>query len=160
MKHSKIFVFVSLLAGIVVGPSQAASNQVAEESQVVIIGKVQKPGAYAFSEKWRVIDAIAASGGVSANPASLRLSVIRSGKIIPVDVQQLILSAVESQNIPLLSGDVVVVLDVKSTVRPTIPPQRFSVPEQRKGKEIPQPDSQFFPNARFWLLNKNHSDKK
>lgn len=122
MKHSRIFVFAVLLAGIAAKPNQAAPKQMAKLSKVFVVGKVQKPGMYSFSGKWRLLHAIGVAGGMTAKPDSLQLSVHRGNKTFPINMQRL-LSLDESQNLPLLSGDVVFVGIAQSTSVPTVPPE-------------------------------------
>ena len=82
-------------------------------SQVKVIGQVTKPAAIAYHEGMTVLDAVLAVGGLTQYAAGNRARIVRmengTEKDIPVRLGALVNSGDMSQNLPLKSGDVLVV---------------------------------------------------
>ncbi len=82
-------------------------------SQVQVVGQVLKPQAIPYREGMRVLDAILAVGGLTQFASGNRARIVRmeNGKEtkIPVKVADLVNNGDVKQNLPLKSGDVLVV---------------------------------------------------
>jgi hypothetical protein len=166
MKQFKIVVFTALLAGSLIKPNQAAPekaapSQAAKTSKVFVVGNVQKPGAYSFSSPLRLLDAIVSAGGMNAKPESLRLSVLRGSKELPVNMAGL-LSMKDDQNLLLQSGDVVMLAAADSTDEPTVPPQWLNPSSEPKSKGLGKGGEFYFNGEiiRIVPLSKNRVTQK
>jgi polysaccharide export outer membrane protein len=75
--------------------------------KVSIVGEVKNPGLYDVKPGWRVLDAVAASGGLSHVPEVTEATLISDSgkKVTKVDVVKLLTGADMTQNLPLSSGD-------------------------------------------------------
>jgi polysaccharide export outer membrane protein len=80
----------------------------AADRRIVILGQVQRPGAYDFLEGQRVSNLLAGAGGVSPRAAPQRAFIVRNGEQILVDVQKVLAGDTEA-NVPLQAGDMMVV---------------------------------------------------
>jgi polysaccharide biosynthesis/export protein len=78
------------------------------DHRMVILGQVKSPGAYDLVEGQRVSDLLAAAGGLTPEAAPQRTFITRGGEEIPVDAQAILAGNVQA-NVPLQSGDMVVV---------------------------------------------------
>jgi polysaccharide export outer membrane protein len=78
-------------------------------SQVSVLGAVKSPGLYNLKQGWRLLEAIAASGGPAQDPVLTKITVIRdSGKqSIPIDFDALMQNSGDAQDITLQPGDVI-----------------------------------------------------
>ena len=77
--------------------------------QISVLGAVKTPGLYSLKLGWRLLEAIAASGGPAQDPVLTKVTVIRdSGKqSIPIDFEALMEDNGNSQDIVLKPGDVI-----------------------------------------------------
>ena len=80
----------------------------AADKRIVILGQVNRPGAYDFLEGQRVSNLLAGAGGVTPQAAPQRAFIVRGGEQIPVDVQKVLSGDIEA-NMPLQAGDMMVV---------------------------------------------------
>ncbi len=80
----------------------------ATDRRIVVLGQVNRPGAYDLLEGQRVTDLLAAAGGMTAQAAPQRAFIVRNDEQIPVDVREILAGNLEG-NIPLLQGDMMVV---------------------------------------------------
>lgn len=76
---------------------------------VTVAGAVKTPGEYPYKVGWRVIDAIAASGGPAQVPelTQATLTTERGAKTIPIDLVKLFSGTDSSLNLPVSPGDVI-----------------------------------------------------
>ena len=88
------------------------------EREVVVLGAVQRPGSYPLRPGGRLLDALAAAGGVVTERAGDELTVRRQGEAQPlrVSVRELVERADPAANVELRPGDVVFVPEVDRQV--------------------------------------------
>lgn len=80
-----------------------------------LVGQFAEPGLKFNDRPVRLLEALALGGTIALDKASLRSAYIaRKGKRLPIDFRRLIVDGDLSQNIPLRSGDVIVVPDRSS----------------------------------------------
>lgn len=85
-----------------------------EGNRVFVFGEVAQPGAYAFTgTTMPMLDAIAAAGGPTVFALMDQAKIIRGDitkpEVISVDLKQLVETGDQTQNMPLMDGDVVYV---------------------------------------------------
>lgn len=85
------------------------------DPRVIVLGQVNRPGAYDLLEGQKVADLIAAAGGVTGRAALARAFVVRGSEQIPVDLQKILAGDVEA-NIPVRSGDMLVVPELQNRI--------------------------------------------
>lgn len=81
-------------------------------TQVTVSGEVQKPGPCSLAEGARLMDALAAAGGYTANADLSRITISRAGdsaRVIVVDLGKFVLSGDGSANVAVNTGDTIVV---------------------------------------------------
>jgi polysaccharide export outer membrane protein len=86
---------------------------VAYRSQkVYVVGEVNKPGVLPLDDvPMMVVDAISMAGGLTENAHKSGVNISRGGKVYEIDLKALYDSADSSQNLMLLNGDIINVLD-------------------------------------------------
>ncbi|MGH2406023.1 MAG: SLBB domain-containing protein [bacterium] len=77
------------------------------DRRMVVLGQVNRPGSYELLEGQRVTDLIAAAGGITQRAATGGF-LVRGTAQVPVDLQKA-LSGVTDANVPLKTGDMLVV---------------------------------------------------
>ncbi|MBU2850422.1 polysaccharide biosynthesis protein [Acidithiobacillus ferrivorans] len=106
-----------LYARYVIDPKVAIQLQVAHSIRYYLLGEFTTPGLVYSDRPLNVLEAMALGGSVNLANANLRGAyVVQDGRKLPVNFHQLILAGDLQQNIPLQSGDTVVVPSV-STMR-------------------------------------------
>lgn len=85
------------------------------DKRIVVLGQVNRPGAYDLLEGQRVADLIAAAGGVTAKAALARAFIVRGGEQLPVDLQKILAGATEA-NLQVRAGDMLVVPENQSRI--------------------------------------------
>ncbi|MDR7481643.1 MAG: SLBB domain-containing protein [Armatimonadota bacterium] len=85
------------------------------DRRIVVLGQVNRPGAYDLLEGQRVADLIAAAGGVTTKAALVRAFIVRGGEQIPVDLQKILAGATEA-NLQVRAGDMLVVPENQSRI--------------------------------------------
>jgi polysaccharide biosynthesis/export protein len=80
----------------------------ATDRRMVILGQVNRPGAYDLLEGEHVSDLLAAAGGPTPLAAPQRAFIVRGDQQIPVNVQDVLAGNLEA-NLPLQPGDMLVV---------------------------------------------------
>ncbi|MGQ9526047.1 MAG: SLBB domain-containing protein, partial [Armatimonadota bacterium] len=103
------------LSKVFVLPQVTVNVKVPRPNRVYVIGQVAKPGMFELKPGWRVAEALAEAGWLKTKPELARASLIREGKIIPVDLVAIHIRRDPSANILLQPGDV---LDVQEA--PTV----------------------------------------
>ncbi len=94
-----------------------AIRQAAPRRQFVyLLGQVAKPGVYEMQDGWAVAELIAVAGGPAPGAALSRAFILRKSESIPVNLEQLLIDGNTSANVPLSSGDLVIVPETKSRV--------------------------------------------
>lgn len=78
------------------------------DKRIVILGQVNRPGAYELLEGQRVSDLIAAAGGLTAQAGPAGSFIVRGGQQVPVDVKK-VLAGDQEANAVLQPGDMMVV---------------------------------------------------
>ncbi len=73
-----------------------------------IIGAVKSPNSYDIKPDWRVVDLIAAAGGLSAQSGRISGRVIRGDKTLPIDVSSAMTRPNSAANFPVLPQDLLV----------------------------------------------------
>jgi polysaccharide export outer membrane protein len=86
----------------------------ADDRRVYVFGEVEEPGAYTFKDnKIRLIDAISEAGGTTAFAAKSDAKVFRGDitkpEVITANLRNLVENGDQSQNVALVSGDMVYV---------------------------------------------------
>ncbi len=85
------------------------------DRRIVVLGQVNRPGAYDVLEGQRVTELVAAAGGVTPRAALQRAFIMRGAEQIPVDLQKILAGNLEA-NIPLRPGDMMVVPESQNRI--------------------------------------------
>jgi len=81
--------------------------------QVYVVGQAQQPGTYQLSSVSTLVNALFASGGPGGNGSMRAIELKRGGKTITtLDLYDFISKGDKSRDLPLLSGDVIVIPSV------------------------------------------------
>jgi len=88
-------------------------------TQILILGQVASPGAYAIEERITVLEAIAKAGGYTERAALRGVTITRksgakTSKVIKVNLKKVITKGNKSENIILELGDIVYLPEKKS----------------------------------------------
>ncbi len=87
-------------------PVVSLTLRVVTSRRVWVLGRVNSPGIYTLGGPTTLLDAVAQAGGNSAGNADLSHSfIIRQGRVLPVDFQQLLHDGALSQNVYLQPDD-------------------------------------------------------
>ncbi|MHB8210551.1 MAG: polysaccharide biosynthesis/export family protein [Acidithiobacillus sp.] len=106
-----------LYARYVVDPKVYVQLQLAHSIRYYLLGEFTKPGLVYSDRPLNVLEAMALGGSVNLAQANLRGAyVVQEGRKLPVNFHQLIMAGDLQQNIPLQTGDTVVIPSV-STMR-------------------------------------------
>ena len=88
--------------------------------QVYVVGQAQQPGTYHLSSLSTLVNALFASGGPSANGSMRNIELKRAGKTVStLDLYDFIARGDKSRDLPLMSGDVIVIPPVGPRVAVT-----------------------------------------
>ncbi|HAL39424.1 MAG TPA: sugar transporter [Polaromonas sp.] len=88
--------------------------------QVYVVGQAQQPGTFHLSSLSTLVNALFASGGPSANGSMRNIELKRAGKTIStLDLYDFIARGDKSRDLPLMSGDVIVIPPVGPRVAVT-----------------------------------------
>ncbi len=88
--------------------------------QVYVVGQAQQPGTYTLSSLSTMINALFASGGPTSNGSMRNIRLIRAQKTIAkIDLYDFIAQGDKSRDVPLLSGDVILIPAIGSRVAVT-----------------------------------------
>lgn len=85
------------------------------DRRIVVLGQVNRPGAYDLLEGQRVADLLAAAGGLTARAALPRAFLVRGPEQVPVDLQKILAGDVAA-NLPLRPGDMLVVPEITNRI--------------------------------------------
>lgn len=78
--------------------------------QVYVVGQAQQPGTFLLSSLSTMVNALFASGGPGANGSMRTIDLKRAGKTVAtLDLYDFIANGDKSHDLPLLSGDVIVI---------------------------------------------------
>ena len=81
--------------------------------QVYVVGQAQQPGTFQLSSLSTLVNALFASGGPSANGSMRNIELKRGGKTLStLDLYDFIARGDKSKDLPLLSGDIIVIPSV------------------------------------------------
>ncbi|CDQ11306.1 Putative polysaccharide export protein [Acidithiobacillus ferrivorans] len=106
-----------LYARYVINPKVEIQLQVAHSIRYYLLGEFSRPGLVYSDRPLNVLEAMTLGGSVNLAKANLRGAyVVQDGRKLPVNFHQLILAGDLKQNIPLQTGDTVVIPSV-STMR-------------------------------------------
>lgn len=81
-----------------------------------IIGAVKASGTFVLKPGWRLMDLIAVAGGLSTKPTRITGRLIRSGEVLPFNIEQAVLRPESPDNLVLEPNDLVV-LDEQNITR-------------------------------------------
>ncbi len=88
--------------------------------QVYVVGQAQQPGTFHLSSLSTLVNALFASGGPSANGSMRNIELKRAGKTVStLDLYDFIARGDKSKDLPLMSGDVIVIPPVGPRVAVT-----------------------------------------
>ncbi len=88
--------------------------------QVYVVGQAVQPGSFHLSSLSTLVNALFASGGPSANGSMRAIELKRDGKTVSsIDLYDFIARGDKSHDLPLLSGDVIVIPPVGARVAVT-----------------------------------------
>ena len=88
--------------------------------QVYVVGQAQQPGTFNLSSLSTLVNALFASGGPSANGSMRNIELKRGGKTIStIDLYDFVARGDKSRDVPLMSGDVIVIPPVGPRVAVT-----------------------------------------
>ncbi|MGH2396344.1 MAG: SLBB domain-containing protein [bacterium] len=85
------------------------------DNRIVVLGQVNRPGAYQMLEGQRVSDLIAAAGGLTTRAAPERGFIVRGTEQIPVDLKSVLAGNIEA-NVSLRPGDMMVVPESQNRI--------------------------------------------
>ncbi|WP_312283839.1 polysaccharide biosynthesis/export family protein [Candidatus Igneacidithiobacillus taiwanensis] len=106
-----------LYAQYVIDPKVTVQLQVAHSIRYYLLGEFTKPGLVYSDRPLDLLEAMALGGSMNLADADLRGAyVVQDGRKLPVNFQKLILAGDLQQNIPLKTGDAIVIPSV-STMR-------------------------------------------
>ena len=123
-------------------PQVTVSVRSGSVGKVSVLGSVKNSGIFDYKPGWRLLDALAASGGAAQAPELTQATLVTSGgtKSIPIDFDALMNGADASHNLQLKPGDVLIVQQrdpslaqvqiIGEVVKPgayTVPPNGASV---------------------------------
>ncbi len=88
--------------------------------QVYVVGQAQQPGTFHLSSLSTLVNALFASGGPSANGSMRNIELKRAGQTIStIDLYDFIARGDKSRDLPLMSGDIIVIPPVGPRVAVT-----------------------------------------
>lgn len=88
--------------------------------QVYVVGQAQRPGTFHLSSLSTLVNALFASGGPSANGSMRNIELKRAGKTVStLDLYDFIARGDKSRDLPLMSGDIIVIPPVGPRVAVT-----------------------------------------
>jgi protein involved in polysaccharide export with SLBB domain len=88
--------------------------------QVYVVGQARQPGTFQLSSLSTLVNALFASGGPSANGSMRNIELKRGGKTLStIDLYDFIARGDKSRDLPLMSGDVIVIPSVGPRVAVT-----------------------------------------
>jgi len=88
--------------------------------QVYVVGQARQPGTFQMSSLSTLVNALFASGGPSANGSMRNVELKRGGKTIStIDLYDFIARGDKSRDLPLMSGDIIVIPPVGPRVAVT-----------------------------------------
>jgi protein involved in polysaccharide export with SLBB domain len=73
-----------------------------------VMGAVRNPGTYDIKPSWRIVDLVAAGGGLSTKATRVSGRIVRGATIIPLDVPRAMAEPDSIANFPLLPNDLLV----------------------------------------------------
>ncbi|MDQ7844112.1 MAG: SLBB domain-containing protein [Armatimonadota bacterium] len=85
------------------------------DKRIVVLGQVNRPGAYDLLEGQRVSDLLAAAGGITPRAAPQASFIVRGQQQIPVDLQK-VLAGDMAANVVLQPGDMMVVPESQNRI--------------------------------------------
>ncbi len=83
---------------------------------VAVLGQVNRPGMHRVTGVASVLDAIVTAGGIQKTGSLRRIRVIRGTEVIPVDLYELLLTGMLSEETVLMEGDRVFVPPIGPTI--------------------------------------------
>lgn len=105
--------------------------------QVYVVGQAQQPGTIALSSLGTLVNALFVSGGPSANGSMRNIQLKRGDKTITtIDLYDFIARGNKSRDLPLLSGDVIVIPPVGASVAITGAFDHAAIYEIKPGETI------------------------
>lgn len=129
-----------LYAHYIIDPKVSVQLQVAHSIRYYLLGEFIKPGLVYSDRPLNLLEAMALGGSVNLTDADLRGAyVVQNGQKLPINFHKLILAGNLQQNIPLKTGDTIVVPSI-STMRVYV----FGA--------VSKPGPVPFPNGRLTLL--------
>lgn len=84
-----------------------------QSHKVYVLGQVDKPGVQNIRDKYTLLEAISAAGGITLAADLRGAYVVRDGKVLLVNFFELIKKGNVGENIPLLAGDIIYIPDNK-----------------------------------------------
>jgi protein involved in polysaccharide export with SLBB domain len=107
--------------------------------QIYVVGGARRPGVYTISSLSTLIDALFASGGPSPDGSMRNIQVRRDGKVITdFDLYNLLLKGDRSNDVPLLSGDVIFIPPVGAQAAISGSVEHPAIYELRAGETLGQ----------------------
>lgn len=90
------------------------------KEQVIVLGAVRAPGTYTLKKGARLVDVVAAAGGLALSADARSISITRTGQgeqeILQVDAYNALTGRVGGDNPPLMGGDIIFVPEGKNNV--------------------------------------------
>jgi polysaccharide export outer membrane protein len=83
---------------------------------VLVVGELQRPGVLQVTALSSVVDAIMLAGGIRKTGSLRRISVIRNGQAIPIDLYELLFGEGGRADLTLRDGDRIVVPTIGGTI--------------------------------------------
>lgn len=85
------------------------------DKRIVVLGQINRPGAYELLEGQRVSNLIAAAGGLTVRAAPQKAFIVRGPEQIPVNLEKVLAGNLEA-NVTLSSGDMLVVPESQNRI--------------------------------------------
>ncbi|MGQ0549371.1 MAG: polysaccharide biosynthesis/export family protein [Armatimonadota bacterium] len=99
-------------------PQVTVSVREFRRSYVQVVGQVSRPGSIEIQRGWTVLEVMGAAGGVTARAAMRRTTLTRraTGQIVAVNLEALLMRGDREHNLPVESGDVIMVPTLQNRV--------------------------------------------
>ena len=121
---------------VIVKEVAAVRPEVVKKNKVFILGQVKSPGIYRFSEKVSFTEAITLAGGVTEAASFEKVTVTtKKGKVIPINLNRLLIQGDKSEDITLQDGDTIYIAEARKVLilGEVKSPGAYNLPEKKIG---------------------------
>ncbi len=121
---------------VIVKEVAAVRPEVVKKNKVFILGQVKNPGIYRFAEEVSFTEAITLAGGVTEAASFEKVTVTtKEGKVIPINLNRLLIQGDKSEDIMLQDGDTIYIAEAKKVLilGEVKNPGAYNLPEKKIG---------------------------